>query len=178
MKKIILSLLLLTGLSVLKANAQMEAAQTVKWDVNKDVTVNMEADAVWKILSEPELLKKASNGYVTGIEVVDANMPISRKITFANGGSRLENVVQNEPHNKLMVMEFADTALPKGIKSAQIAIFTKAKDNQASVSWKAMFKGDSEAKKALTAQLTAEFDSYAAGLEKMTKKVIPAARMN
>lgn len=177
MKKIILSLLVLTGLSAYKANAQMEAAQTVKWDITKEVSVNMEADAVWEIFSKPELLKKASNGFVTSIET-DANMPSSRKVTFADGSSRVENIDQNEPHNKLIAISLVDTSLPKGIKSAQIAIFIKATGEKAGITWRAMIKGNSEAKEALTKQLNAEFDAYAVGLNNMIKKTIPAARMN
>lgn len=178
MKKIILSVLLLIGLSGVKTYAQMEAAQKVKWDVEKSVDLNMEADAVWDIFNNNDLLKKASNGYVTEISVIDANMPISRKIVFANGGSRSELITQNEAHNKLIAIDFSDTGLPKGIKSAQYAIFIKAKDGKANVAWGALVKGDAEAKKALIEQLTAEFNSYAVGLDRLTKKSIPAARMN
>ena len=178
MKKIVLSLLLLISLSAVKAYAQMGAAQAVKWDINKSVDINMELDMTWEVFSNNDLLKKASNGYVSAIEVIDANAPVSRKIVFSNGGSRLENITQNEPHNKLIAIDFADTNLPKGIKSAQFAIFIKAKDSKTNVTWRALVKGDEEAKKALIAQLTAEFDNYATGLDKMTKKSIPAARMN
>lgn len=178
MKKIILSLLLLTGLSTIKANAQMGAATKVKWDIEKDVVIDMEMDNVWDVFNNNELLKKASNGYVSAIEVIDANMPISRKIVFSNGGSRLENITQNEAHNKLIAINFSDTSLPKGIKSAEYAIFIKAKDSKTAVIWRAKINGKEEAKKALIEQLTAEFDSYAVGLDKMTKKSIPAARMN
>lgn len=178
MKKIILSLLFLTSLSVVKTKAQMPAAQKVKWDVEKSAEIDMEMDAVWDIFNNNELLKKASNGYVSTIEVIDATMPISRKIVFSNGGSRSEIITQNEAHNKLIAIDFADTNLPKGIKSAQYAIFIKAKDNKTNVMWRALIKGDGEAKKALTAQLTAEFDAYAIGFDKMTKKSIPATRMN
>ena len=178
MKKILLSLLLLIGLSGVKTYAQMEAAQKIKWDIEKNVDVNMEMDMVWDIFSNNDLLKKASNGYVSDITVIDANMPVSRKIVFANGGSRLENITQSEAHNKLIAIDFADSNLPKGIKSAQYAIFIKAKDSKTNVMWRAIIKGEAEAKKALIAQLTAEFESYAAGLEKMTKKVIPAAKLN
>lgn len=178
MKKIILSLLLLTGVTVFKTNAQMEAAQKVKWDVEKSADINMEMDAVWEVFNNNELLKKASNGYVSAIEVIDATMPISRKIVFSNGGSRSEIITQNEAHNKLIAIDFNDTNLPKGIKDAQYAIFIKAKDNKTNIMWRALIKGDEEAKKALIAQLNAEFDSYATGFDKMTKKSIPAARMN
>lgn len=178
MKKILLSLLLLIGLSGVKTYAQMEAAQKIKWDIEKDVDVNMEMDMVWDIFSNNDLLKKASNGYVSNITVIDANMPVSRNIVFANGGSRLENITQSEAHNKLIAIDFADSNLPKGIKSAQYAIFIKAKDSKTNVMWRVIIKGETEAKKALIAQLTAEFESYAAGLEKMTKKVIPAAKLN
>lgn len=178
MKKIVLSLLLLTGLSAVTAKAQMEAAQKIKWDLDKSVDIHMESDSVWNVFANNDLLKKASNGYVSAIEVVDANMPISRKIVFANGGSRLENITQQEAHNKLIAIDFADTNLPKGIKSAQYAIFIKTKGDKTNVTWRGLVKGDEEAKKTLVAQLMAEFDSYAAGLEKMGKKSMPMMKMN
>jgi len=178
MKKILLALLLLTSLSVSKVRAQMEAAQTIKWDVSKAVDINMPLEMTWEVFSNNDLLKKASNGYVSTIEVIDATPPVSRKIVFSNGGSRVENITQNEPHNKLMAINFADNNLPKGIKSAEYAIFLKDKDGKTNVIWRAMIKGDAEAKKALVTQLTAEFDSYATGLDKMTKKSIPAAKLN
>jgi hypothetical protein len=178
MKKIILSLLVLTGLSAYKANAQMGEAQKLKWDIEKSVDINMEPDAIWEVFNNNDLLKKASNGYVSAIEVLDASMPVSRKIVFSSGGTRTENITQNEAHNKLIAISFSDSNLPKGIKSAQFAIFFKAKDSKTNVMWRALVKGDEDAKKALIAQLTAEFDSYAVGLDKMTKKSIPATRMN
>lgn len=156
----------------------MEAAQTIKWDITKTVDINMPLDMTWEVFGNNDLLKKASDGYVSAIEVIDANMPVSRKIVFSNGSSRVENIMQNEPQNKLIAINFADTNLPKGIKSAEYAIFLKDKNGKTNIVWRAMVKGDAEAKKALVTLLTAEFDSYAAGLDKMTKKSIPAARMN
>lgn len=156
----------------------MEAAQTIKWDITKTVDINMPLDMTWEVFNNNDLFKKASDGYVSAIEVIDANMPVSRKIVFSNGSSRVENVMQNEPQNKLIAINFENANLPKGIKSAEYAIFLKDKNGKTNIVWRAMVKGDAEAKKALVTQLTAEFDSYAAGLDKMTKKSIPAARMN
>lgn len=178
MKKILLSLLFLTSLSAAKTYAQMAAAQKIKWDIEKNVEINMEMDMVWDIFTNNEQLQKASNGYVSAIEVVDPKFPMSRKITFSNGGNRFENITQSEAHNKLIAISFSDTHLPKGIKSAEYAIFIKAKDSKTSVMWRAKVQGNEEAKKALIAQLNAEFESYAIGLEKLNKKSIPAARMN
>lgn len=178
MKKIILSLLFLTGLSAYKASAQMGAAQKVKWDVEKDAEINMELDAVWEIFTNNELLKKASDGYVSAIEVIDANMPVSRKIVFSGGGNRTENITQSEAHNKLIAISFSDSTLPKGIKEAQYALFFKANGSKTKVTWRALVSGDGDAKQALVKQLNAEFDSYAAGLDKMTKKSVPATKMN
>lgn len=178
MKKIILSLLLVISLSAAKTNAQMGTAQKIKWDVEKEVDVNMEVDATWEVFNNTELLKKASNGYVSNIEVIDSNHPVTRKIFFSNGGSRLEKISQNEAHNKLIAIDFPESTLPKGIKAIQYAIFLKAKDSKTTVMWRAMIKGDEEAKKALVMQLLQEFDSYVLGFDKMTKKSIPAARMN
>lgn|GEM_PF-1175722 len=178
MKKVLLSLLLLTSLSAIKTNAQMAAAQQVKYDIVKNADIDMEADSLWQIFNNNELMKKASNGYISAIEVVDTNMPVSRKVVLSNGNSRIENITQNEPHNKFIVIQFSDSALPKGIKSAMMSVVLKAKDSKTNITWRALVKGDGEAKKALIAQLTSEFDSYVAGLDKMTKKSIPAMRMN
>lgn len=167
MKKIIISLLLLTGLSATTVKAQMAQAQTVTWDVSRDTEVNIDHWRMWKILDNADSLTTVSNGYVTSIQPVNPAIPRTRKVTFANGNTRVENIVQNEPHNKLLVMEMADTALPKGIKSVRIAIFLKAKDDGSSVMWKAMIDGGRNEKKALAQQLTAEFDSYIAGFKKL-----------
>jgi len=178
MKNILWSIFLLVGLTATKANAQMPSAQQVKWDASKEVELNMDVDTVWEIFQQPELLKRASNGYVTSVEVTDPKFSVSRKMVFANGTSRLENIVQNERQNKLMVIEFANASLPKGIKSAEIAIFIRAKDPKTKILWKAKATGDNEAKRLLMEQLSAEFDGYVAGFNKMGRKVIPAVKMN
>ncbi|MCD0488570.1 hypothetical protein LPB86_10030 [Pedobacter sp. MC2016-14] len=178
MKNILWLLFLVLGLTATKASAQMPTAQQIKWDANKEVELSMDVDSVWEIFQRPELLKRASNGYVTSVEITDPKFPVSRKITFANGASRMENVVQNERQNKLMVIEFANASLPRGIKSAEIAIFIRLQDPTTKILWKAKATGDSEAKKILIEQLTAEFESYVAGFNKMSRKVIPAVKMN
>lgn len=178
MKKILFSLLLLSSLSILKTQAQMGAAKTMTWDVNKDATINMEADAVWEIFNSVELQKKVSNGYVTGIETIDANAPVVRKITFSNGSSRVEVITQNQPEHRMQVFKTDDSNLPKGIKSTQFAMFIKAKGNQTAIQWRAIVEGDKEAKKALMDSFTAEFESYIAGLTKMAEQVVPAAKLN
>jgi hypothetical protein len=178
MKKIILSILLLTGLSVVTAKAQMEAAQKITYDVNKDATINMPQDQVWEILNQAELLQKASNGYVTAIFVTDANFPVEREVTFADGTKRKETIKQVDKQYKFMVIQLGTESLPKGIKEAEICIFTKDKDAKCEINWKAKIKGNTEGQKALMDKLTAEFESYALGFEKLTKKSIPAMRMN
>jgi carbon monoxide dehydrogenase subunit G len=178
MKKIILSLLLLTGLSAIKANAQMGAAQKITYDVNKEATINMPQDQVWEVLNQPELLKKASNGYATSITVTDANFPVEREVTFADNSKRKETIKQLEQEHKFMVIQLGNDFLPKGVTEAEIVIFTKAKDEQCNITWKAKIKGNDEGKKALIEKLTAEFDSYAIGFDKLTKKSVPAMRMN
>lgn len=178
MKNILCAIFLLAGLTATRANAQMPSAQQVKWDLSKEVELNMDVDSVWEIFQQPELLKRASNEYVNSVEVTDPKFPVSRKMVFANGTSRFENIVQNERQNKLMVIEFANASLPKGIKSAEIAIFIRTKDPKTTILWKAKATGDGEAKKVLMEQLSAEFDSYVAGFNKMSKKVIPAIKMN
>lgn len=178
MKKIILSLLLLTGLSAIKANAQMEAAQKINYEVNKEATINMPQDQVWEILNQPELLKKASNGYATSIKITDPTFPVVREVIFADGSKRTETVKQLEQEHKFMVIQVGNDYLPKGVTEAEIVIFTRNKDTQCLINWRAKIKGNNEGKKALVEKLTAEFNSYATGFDLLTKKAIPATRMN
>ncbi|WP_316838851.1 SRPBCC family protein [Pedobacter gandavensis] len=169
MKKIILSLLLLTGLSTIKANAQMEAAQKVVYDVNKEATINMPQMQVWAYLNQPEHLLKASNGYATSIKIVDPAFPVAREVVFADGSKRTETINQLEQEHKFMVIQLGTEYLPKGVSEAEIVIFTREKGNQCLVNWRAKIKGKGEGKKALIEKLTAEFNSYAAGFELLSK---------
>lgn len=178
MKKIVLSLLLLTGLSAITAKAQMEAAQKVTYDLNKDATISMPQDQAWEILNGADLLQKASNGYVTAITITDARFPVEREVTFADGTKRKETIKQVDKQYKFMVIQLGTEWLPKGVKEAEICIFTKDKDTKSEINWKAQIKGNAEGKKALMEKLTAEFDSYAIGFEKLTKKSVPMMKMN
>jgi hypothetical protein len=116
MKKFILSILLLTGLSAVTAKAQMEAAQKIKYDVTKDATISMPQDEAWDILNKAELLQKASNGYATAIIVTDANFPVEREVTFADGTKRKETIKQLDKQYKFMVIQLGTESLPKGVK--------------------------------------------------------------
>lgn len=169
MKKIILSLLLLTGLSVIKANAQMEAAKKVQYDINKEVIINMPQMQVWAYLNQPEQLLKASNGYATSIKIVDPAFPVVREIVFADGSKRTETINQLEQEHKFMVIQLGNEYLPKGVVEAEIVIFTRDRDPNCLINWKAKIKGKAEGKKALIEKLTAEFNSYAAGFELLAK---------
>lgn len=170
--------MLLTGLSATKASAQMGAAQKITYDINKEAIVNMPQDQVWEILNQPELLQKASNGYVTSITVKDANFPVVREVLFTDGSKRTETIKQLEKQYKFMVIQIDNAYLPKGVSEGEIVVFTKDKDAKCELLWKAKIKGSDEGKKALMEKLNAEFDAYAIGFDKLTKKSIPATRMN
>ncbi len=178
MKNVILSLILLTSLSAIKASAQMGAAQKVTYDLNKEALVNMPQDQVWEILNQPELLQKASNGYATSITVKDYSFPVVREVVFADGSKRAETIKQLEKQYKFMVIQLGSEYLPKGVSDGEILVFTRDKDAKCEITWKAKIKGNEEGKKALMEKLNAEFDAYAIGFDKLTKKSIPATRMN
>lgn len=156
----------------------MGAAQKISYDIDKEIIINMPQDGVWEILNQPDLLKKASNGYVTSVTVTDANFPVEREVVFSDNSKRKESIKQLDKQYKFMVIQLGTESLPKGVNEAEIMIFTKDKDKQCQINWKALVKGNSEGKKALIEKLTAEFNSYAAGFEKLTKNVIPAASLN
>lgn len=178
MKKIILSLLLLTALSAYKANAQMGTAQKLTYDINKETIINMSQEQVWEILNQPELLQKASNGYATSITVKDASFPVVREVVFADGSKRSETIKQLEKQHKFMVIQLGNEYLPKGLSEGEILIFTRNKDAKCEILWKARIKGNEQGKEMLIEKLNAEFDAYAIGFDRLTKKSIPAVPMN
>jgi hypothetical protein len=179
MKKIIISCLFLV-LCVLggsRAYAQMEASTPIKWDINKEVAFEMEQSRVWEILNSVDLLKIAANGYLSSMKISDPTFPVGRDIVFSDGTKRSESITQLDQQYKFMNIAINKESLPKGVTSAEITIFTKAKGDKTNIQWGAVVKGNEEGKKAMISQLTAEFDSYIAGFEKMTKS-IPAAKLN
>lgn len=178
MRKIIWSLFLVLGvLGGTGAYAQMGAATPIKWDVNKEVAFNMEQHRAWEILNSVDLLKIAANGYLSSIKISDPAFPVGRDIVFSDGTKRSESITQLDQQYKFMNIAINKASLPKGVTSADITIFTKSKGDKTNIQWGAVVKGNEEGKKAMISQLTAEFDSYIAGFEKMTKS-IPAMKLN
>lgn len=176
MKKVILCLFVLICVFGKKElHAQLGAAQPMKWDVVKNVDCNMSSDVVWDILNDADLLKRASNGYITSVKTTE---PTSRAIAFSNGRTRAESIAQSDKENKFMVININKESLPQGVSSAVIAIFAKGEDKKTNITWRARIEGDGEGKQALIDQLKAEFDNYAIGFEKIAKNSIPAAVMN
>jgi len=175
MKKVILFLFVLIGVvGNNKLYAQMEAAQQIKWDVVKAVDCNMSQDMAWRVISDPEMFKRASNGYITSVSSTE---PTSRVIAFSNGNKRSENITQFDKENRFIVIQFNKESLPQGITSAMITIFAKGNDEKSNITWRAKAEGSKEAKVALMEQLKVEFDNYAIGFAGFAKRIIPAMKM-
>lgn len=144
--------------------AQMAAAKTIVWDVQIDVDVNASKGEVWRMLNDNEKLQNHSGGYVKSIKTIDQELVVSKEIVFANGKSRSETIVQTDVVNKFMVIKIDSASLPKGIKTAEIAIFTKAIDDaRTNILWVAKIEGKRSKKKLLMNTLKTEFESYAKG---------------
>ncbi|WP_316817786.1 hypothetical protein [Pedobacter nyackensis] len=180
MKKII-SLVMALGLIVLfspkSALAQMGEAQQIKWDVSKDALITSKQEDTWSLLSELDLVKLFAKDYIKSVEVKGDELPFERIITFVNGSSRTEDVVQVDQVQKFLVYNFAKKSLPAGIDEVSVAVFTKAKGDNTEVKWMARVTGKNEAKKALVAELATELEKYATGLTTLIKNAVPAAVM-
>ena len=165
MKKITIALFLILGLiGGKKVWAQMAGAQKVTWDVEIRVDVKAAKGDVWRFINDNEKLQYYSNGYVKSVKTIDEELVVSRDIVFSNGKKRSETIVQTDYVNKFMVIKINKASLPKGIKNAEIAIFTKEIDDENSnIQWLAKIEGNKSKKKILIKQLKAEFESYAKG---------------
>ncbi|MCO4292849.1 SRPBCC family protein [Solitalea sp. MAHUQ-68] len=180
MKKIfslmVLGLIIIT--SPKPAHAQMGAAATIQWDVTKKASIKAEQEAVWSLLSDLKEITLYSKDFIKSAVIKGSSMPFDRVLTFANGTTRVEQIDQIEQEHKFIAYRFTQESLPKGIESAEIAVFTKASGKTTDVEWLARIEGNAEAKKALIAQLTAEFEVYATGMTNLFKNTIPATPMN
>lgn len=181
MKKIIfaifaLSLVVIT--SPKHAHAQMGAAQTVQWDVTKVAVVKSSQEGAWNMLANLREIKIYTKDFINDVEIKGSELPFDRIITFADGTKRTEQIDQVDQQYKFMAYRFKENTLPAGITNVHIAVFTKDVDGKAEVKWMARIEGKSDAKKALVAQLTAEFDKYANGITDLFKNSVPAMKMN
>lgn len=167
MKKVTIVLFLLLGVvSGGKVSAQMAAATKTTWDVNVSTGVNASKGAVWRFLNDNEMLQRYSNGYVVSVRTIDQEPKVSREIIFSDGKKRVESIVQTDYVHKFMVLKISKASLPKGIKSAEIAIFTTdLSENTSTIQWKAKIEGSKSKKEILKNQLKAEFSAYAKGFE-------------
>ncbi|WP_418603527.1 hypothetical protein [Hwangdonia sp.] len=152
-----------------RVEAQMAAAKKIVWDVEINTIVNASKGDLWRLINDNQQLVKHSNGYVKSIKSIDQNpSDVKREIRFANGNRRLETIVQTDLVNKFMVIKINKASLIKGIKNAEIAIFTKSIDDENSrISWLAKIEGKKSQKKLLVKQLKAEFEAYAKGFNNL-----------
>ena len=171
MKKITVLLCLVIGLiGAKRGEAQMAAAKTIVWDVKINVDVKASKGDVWRLLNDNEKLQHLSNGYVRSVKTIDQELVVSREIVFTNGKKRSETIVQTDVVNKFMVIKINKASLPKGIKNAEIAIFTKDIDEEnTNILWVAKIEGKKSQKQMLIDQLKAEFESYAKGFSSVKK---------
>lgn len=165
MKKVtVLLSLILMVITIKIGEAQMPAAKKVVWDAEVKVNVKASKGDVWQILNDNKKLQYYSNGYVKSIKSLDQELVDSREVVFANGNKRSETITQTDHLHKFMVIVINKASLPKGVKYAQIAIFTKDIDGEnTSISWYAMVNGKKLRKQQLVEQLKAEFNAYAKG---------------
>jgi len=172
MKKTILSIFLILGIAgTNNIFAQMESARQITWDIVTKANVNASQYTSWKMLNDLSMIKSLSNGFVLSAEIIEGKKLLTRNIVFADSSKRIESVVQTDIENMFLVIEIKKESLPKGVTSAEIAIFTKEKDNDNSIiSWNAQIEGDETGKTELINQLKAEFDSYALGFSKIPKQ--------
>ncbi len=98
------------------ADAQMGAAQKMTFDSDTVVVFSAPLQKVWKLVKDPAKWNELSNGYVAGIEGSgDLQSGWERKITFADGRHRTDEVTQYQPEYNFIVSK-VKSPLPKGIQ--------------------------------------------------------------
>jgi len=170
MKKIVIMFLFVLGLiSTIRVEAQMAAATKTVWDLEVKVDVKISKGDLWRLIIDNEELINYSNQYVKSIKT-KGDEGLLREIVFTNGNKRSETIVQTDYVHKFLVIKIHKESLPKELKNAEIAIFTKdIDDNNSTITWLAKIEGKKSQKKQLLDQLKSEFKSYAEGFGTIKK---------
>lgn len=181
MRRFIITMLLLVSLGVGNSYAQMAAAKSVGWNIDRKIQVPVHRDSVWTLLKDYAVVSTISNGFVQSIIHKDNVIPILRETTFKDGTKREELLSQVDEPNRFLVFKIKDTSLPVGVKLAQIAVFTKViDDNISEINWKGIVEGSKAAEEKYLEVLKAEIAQYELGFKDYLqgkRQSIPAVRM-
>lgn len=162
-KTVVLFLFALGIIGAIRVEAQMATATKTVWDLEVKVDVKTSKGDLWRLISDNEQLINYSNGYVKSIKTNDYDEQL-REIEFTNGNKRFETIVQTDYVHKFLVIKIHKESLPKELKNAEIAIFTKDIDDiNSTITWLAKIEGEKMQKQQLLDQLKSEFESYAKG---------------
>lgn len=181
MKKLVLLMGIMCGLASSSVYAQMAAAVRITPTVEAKLEVSVERDSLWSLMIDHSMVSQLSDGYILSIENKDNIAPILREVKLKNGTTREELLTQFETQHRFYVSKFKDSSLPKGVKSAQIAVFARErKEGGAEIVWDVIINGDKEAKELLRQQMEAEVQAYKAGFAKYLNaksQAVPMMRM-
>ena len=164
--------LLLSGLFVSQASAQMAAATRVKYDIDRSTSVSFSPFKVWQLLMDDGQIARISDGYITTSLSEDKKTPVHRVVTLSDGKTRKELVSQIEHDKYLLVYTVSKSSLHeiplyKGIEEIQFVVTVKENDDKTIINWKLKVLGNNTAKKAVLEQLDQELNHYESGFKKI-----------
>ncbi|WP_343556375.1 hypothetical protein [Sphingobacterium sp.] len=164
--------LLLSGLCIFQASAQMAAATRVKYDIDRSTSVSLSAFKVWQLLLDDGQISRISDGYITASLSEDKKTPVHRVVTFSTGKPRKEIVSQIEHDKYLLVYTVSKSSLKEiplyiGIDEIQFVVTVKDKDDKTTINWKVKVLGNESAKNSALEQLNQEISHYENGFKKI-----------
>jgi hypothetical protein len=164
--------LLLSGLFVSQASAQMAAATRVKYDIDRSTSVSLSPFKVWQLLMDDGQIARISDGYITTSLSEDNETPVHRVVTLSDGKTRKELVSQIEHDKYLLVYTVSKGSLKeiplyKGIEEIQFVVTLRENDDTTTINWKIKVVGNNAAKNAVLEQLNQEISHYESGFKKI-----------
>lgn len=174
MKSITLKLFLATGMlfMIFFADAQMQAAQRITFDVDTTLIFNVKRSVVWDLIKNPAQWDKISNGNILSIKTIGTlesdgkSSDMTLEISCANGSKWKEKVLQFQPEYRFIVLQVTDP-VPSGVTNNFISIVVNAEtEKSCTMSYRIKVEGSNQGKKELLSHLTNEMHAYLDGISK------------
>ena len=158
------------------ADAQMQAAKRITYDVDTTLIFNAKRSVVWDLIKDPSQWDKISNGNILSIKTngtlgEDGKLAdLTLEISCADGSKWKEKVMQFQPVFRFIVLQVTDP-VPNGVTDNLISMVVNAEtEKSCSMSYRIKVEGSNPGRHELLSHLTNEMRAYIKGIhQKLTQ---------
>jgi hypothetical protein len=152
------------------ADAQMQAAKRITFDVDTTLIFNVKRSVVWDLIKDPAQWDKISNGHILSIKTTGTlgdegkSTDLTLDISYADGSKWKEKVTQLQPVYRFIVLQITDP-VPAGVTENFFSIVVNAEtEKSCSMSYRIKVEGSNPGKNELLSHLTNDMRAFIKGI--------------